>query len=59
MDLPGEQWSILAQLGELYQASGAETKAREALIQSAEIIQALAARIDDEDLRAGFLKGRL
>jgi hypothetical protein len=56
MDLPGEQWSILAQLGELHQANGAETKARETLAQSAEIVQALAARIDDKDLRAGFLR---
>ncbi|MBI1878426.1 MAG: hypothetical protein HYR94_09400 [Chloroflexi bacterium] len=55
MVLPGEQWPILAKLGELYRASGEEAKAREALARVAEIIQALAAKIDDEGLRAGFL----
>ncbi|GAB4417587.1 MAG: hypothetical protein Fur0044_13280 [Anaerolineae bacterium] len=59
MDLPGEQWSILAQLGEFYQAAGNEAKAQKALTRAAEIAQTLAAKIDDEDLRAGFLRGIL
>ena len=43
---PGEQWPILATLGEFNRA---------AMTQAAEIMQALAAKIDDEGLRAGFL----
>jgi len=53
--LPGEQWQILAALGELYQSRGEEARASEALGQAAKIVQALAAKIDDGDLRAGFL----
>jgi tetratricopeptide (TPR) repeat protein len=69
--LPGEQWQILAELGELYQSRGEGARlrpahrgpsaqaqregAREALGQAAEIVQALAAKIDDESVRAGFL----
>lgn len=55
IDLPGEQWQILAALAELYQSRGKEARAREALGQAAKIIQALAAKIDDESLRTGFL----
>ena len=57
MELPGEQWSILAHLSKLYQANGVEAKAREAMIQAAEIVETLAAKIGDEDLRVGFLRG--
>lgn len=53
--LPGEQWPILAKLGELYQAIGDEEKARSAFGRAAEITKALAANIDDEGLRAKFL----
>ncbi|MCZ7568765.1 MAG: AAA family ATPase [Ardenticatenaceae bacterium] len=53
--LPGEEWPILAKLGELYRANGDEEQAQRAFGKAAEIIQALAAKIDDEDLRAGFL----
>lgn len=66
--LPGEQWQILAALGELYQSRGEypigqsvaspwdrEARAREVLRQTAKIVQALAAKIDDEGLRARFL----
>jgi tetratricopeptide (TPR) repeat protein len=53
--LPGEQWQILARLGELYQSSGDAKRMREAFEQAAEIVQALAAKIDDQGLRAGFL----
>jgi DNA-binding SARP family transcriptional activator/tetratricopeptide (TPR) repeat protein len=55
MGLPGEQWQILATLGELYQASGDKTKAQQVMKRAAEIVQTLAAKIDDEGLRAGFL----
>ncbi|HXW00436.1 MAG TPA: hypothetical protein VEC93_18605, partial [Anaerolineae bacterium] len=54
--LPGEQWPILVQLAELYGAAlETEAQAREARLRAAEIIQALAAKIGDEGLRAGFL----
>ncbi len=54
--LPGEQWQILARLVALYQANGEEEQAQQMLARAEEIIQALAAKIDNEDLRAGFLK---
>lgn len=57
MGLPGEQWSILAHLSELYQVDGVEAKAQEAMTQAVEIVETLAARIGDEDLRVGFLRG--
>jgi tetratricopeptide (TPR) repeat protein len=53
--LPGEQWQILAKLGALYRAGNDEKKARSAFEGAGNIVQALAARIDDEDLRTGFL----
>jgi tetratricopeptide (TPR) repeat protein len=53
--LPGEQWQILAALAELYQLEGEEARAREALGQAAQIVQALSSKLDDEELRARFL----
>jgi predicted ATPase/DNA-binding SARP family transcriptional activator len=53
--LPGERWQILAKLEELYQSKGNAKRAREAFGQAAAITQALAAKIDDQGLRAGFL----
>ncbi len=55
MSLPGEQWQILAALGELYRASEDEAAARRAFARAAEIVQALAAKIDDDELRRDFL----
>jgi hypothetical protein len=57
MSLPGEQWQILAALGELYRSSGEQTKVDEMVGQAAEIVQILAGKIDDEELRTGFLRG--
>jgi tetratricopeptide (TPR) repeat protein len=54
--LPEAQWQILVALGELYQSRGETTMARAATEGAAEIGQALAAQIDDEGLRAGFLR---
>jgi tetratricopeptide (TPR) repeat protein len=54
--LPGEQWQILAKLGKLYQAIRDEAKASRAFEQAEEIIQALAAKIDNEGLRAEFFE---
>jgi tetratricopeptide (TPR) repeat protein len=56
--LPGEQWQILAKLGEFHRVNGDEGQAQQVFEQAAEIIQALAARIDDEGLRVGFLKAK-
>jgi tetratricopeptide (TPR) repeat protein len=53
--LPGEQWPIQIKLAELYQAVGDKVWAQWAMRRAAEIVQALAAKIDDEGLRAGFL----
>jgi DNA-binding SARP family transcriptional activator len=55
MGLPGEEWSILGELGELYGALGEEVKAREVYGEAGVIIHRLADTIDDEGLREGFL----
>jgi tetratricopeptide (TPR) repeat protein len=57
MDLPGEQWQILATLGELYRSSDEQTKADEMVGRAAEIVQVLAGKVDDEELQTGFLRG--
>ena len=53
--LPGEEWSILGALGQLYAEQGDQAKARWAYKASAGIILRLAETIDVEDLRVGFL----
>jgi tetratricopeptide (TPR) repeat protein len=53
--LPGEQWQILAALGEMYRAAGEADMRRQALTRTAEIVQVLAANIADPDLRTEFL----
>jgi tetratricopeptide (TPR) repeat protein len=50
-----EQWQILATLAKLYQLRDEEQRAREAFERAIEIVQVLAAKIDDESLRAVFL----
>jgi hypothetical protein len=55
MELPGEQWSILAALAGLYERREAEAEAQRARKEAADIILNLAETIDDEDLRARFL----
>jgi hypothetical protein len=55
MGLPGEEWSILGALGELYADLGDQAEAQRAWTTSADIILDLARTIDEEDLRAGFL----
>jgi DNA-binding SARP family transcriptional activator/tetratricopeptide (TPR) repeat protein len=54
--LPGEQWQILAKLGELYRGEGNEAKAQLTLQRAKEIIQGLASKIEDETLRIRFLE---
>ncbi|MCZ7568767.1 MAG: hypothetical protein M5U01_09285 [Ardenticatenaceae bacterium] len=53
--MPGEAWQILAKLGELYQKRSDEEQAQRAFVRAAEIVQSLAGKIEDEELRAGFL----
>jgi tetratricopeptide (TPR) repeat protein len=53
--LPGEQWQILAVLAGLYERNGDKEKARQAVSRAVELIQFLAAKIQDAELRASFL----
>ena len=53
--LPGEEWEIHAQLAELHQRGGDLTAARGASVEAVRSVKALAARIEDERLRAAFL----
>lgn len=55
MELPGEAWPILGELGRLYAEHGEHTQARQAYQEAATIIRRLAATIDDANLREGFL----
>lgn len=55
MGLPGEEWSILGALGELYAAEGEQARSQQALEEAGEIVRSLAECIDDVELRAGFL----
>jgi DNA-binding SARP family transcriptional activator/predicted ATPase/tetratricopeptide (TPR) repeat protein len=57
MGLPGEEWSVLGALGALHEVQGDRAKAQRAWKASADIIFGLAETIDEEDLRAGFLRG--
>jgi predicted ATPase/DNA-binding SARP family transcriptional activator len=53
--LPGEEWSILGELGALYAGQDAQDKAQGAWEASAAIILSLGESIDEEEVRAGFL----
>ncbi len=53
--LPGEEWSILGALGELYAEQEEMVQAQQAYKEAAVIIHRLADTIDEEDLRADFL----
>jgi DNA-binding SARP family transcriptional activator/predicted ATPase len=53
--LPGEEWSILGALGELYANQGDHVEAKRARQASAAILHDLADSIDEAELRAGFL----
>jgi DNA-binding SARP family transcriptional activator len=57
LSLPGEQWPLLAELGELHRAAGREKAAQEAQRRATEIVRDLAATIGDQDqeLRDKFL----
>lgn len=53
--LPGESWQIHAAIGELWDERGEPEEARRAFLASAEVVNALARRISDQDLRDAFL----
>jgi predicted ATPase/DNA-binding SARP family transcriptional activator len=53
--LPGEEWSILGALSELYLELGRQDQAQLARKASAAILLSLAESFDDPELRAGFL----
>ena len=54
-DLPGELWQIKTSLAELYEERGDREEARQAFSGAAEVVQQLAAKIWDKELREGFL----
>ena len=55
MELPGEAWPVLGELGRLYAEQGEDAKARQAYGEAGTIIRRLAETIEDEGLREGFL----
>ncbi len=57
LELPGEQWQILAALGSVYEAAGDPVQAHTAFEEAAQTIQELAQGIKDEALRSRFLAG--
>jgi hypothetical protein len=59
LGLPGELWQILAALGELYQSSKSESRARQAFARAAQVVQSLADRMEDEQQRTTFLSAQL
>jgi len=56
--LPGEEWSILADLATLHSGQGDQREAQQARQEAAAIIHRLADTIDQEGLRAGFLAAK-
>lgn len=55
MGLPGEAWSIWGALGGLHAERGEQAQAQAAYREAAALIHRLAATIDEESLRVGFL----
>ena len=53
--LPGELWSLYMELGEMYQQQDDESHADQAFARAAEIIQALADTMEDQQQRTTFL----
>ncbi len=59
ISLPGERWQIEAAVAELYLKRGDEQQARNAFARAAEIVQALARTLQDEDVQKTFLSAAL
>ena len=53
--LPKELWQIQSKAGELYERRGEAEEAREAFSRAAQTLRKLAQKIEDEELREGFL----
>jgi tetratricopeptide (TPR) repeat protein len=53
--LPGELWQIQSKIGELHERRGEAEQAREAFSDAAQTLRILAQKIEDEELRKGFL----
>jgi tetratricopeptide (TPR) repeat protein len=58
IQLPGEEWSILAELGKQYGEQGEEAKSQQAYQSASTIILNLAETINEEDLRTGFMTAK-
>ena len=56
--LPGEEWSALAALAAALRRRGDDDRATAAATQAAEVVRVLAATLDDEVQRDGFLTAR-
>ena len=53
--LPGDLWSMCVELGEMYRKQGDESQANRTFARAAEIIQALADTMEDQQQRTTFL----
>ena len=53
--LPGELWSMCVELGEMYRKQGDESQADRTFARAADIIQALADTMEDQQQRTTFL----
>jgi tetratricopeptide (TPR) repeat protein len=53
--LPGELWQIQARVGELHERRGEDGQACEAFSGAAQTLRMLAGKIEDQELREGFL----
>ena len=53
--MPKELWQIQSRLGELHERLGKDGQAREAFSLAAQTLRMLAQKIEDEELREGFL----
>lgn len=59
MELPGEEWSLLAALADLYADHGDQAEARRAWSAAADIILRLAGSIEDQETRSVFLHAEM
>jgi len=55
MNLPGEQWQMLIVQGSIYQESGETEQAKQACTQADAILQGLAEKIEEKEMRTKFL----
>ena len=53
--LPGEMWQIEVALGEVYTSCGEMEQAYQTFVRAVAIVQGLAEKMEDEELRTNFL----